>query len=719
VWSRGQDPIPIATALQSAFGDRVEGLPVETQDALLLVATLGPVRLEVAEQALRDAGLAVGALEPAERSGLLVEVGDRFEFRHPLVRAAVYSRASAGGRRRAHLRAAEALAGTAAPNALERRSWHLVAAGGAADEALARTLEDAATEELQRSGFAVASTLMERSAQLTALDERRAPRLFQAADCARLAGATDDAHRLLVRALEVAQDPRLRVAIEYYLARIELWRGSATTGRDGLLGLAALVEPFDAEVAGRMLSDAALASVEIGDFALAVETSAHAVRIAPATSTGPGTPPTTPLPVVAVHALALGLVGDTGTARALLGAQAAALDLVDAHVFSSSSSAGSSAEDQLALVAALAHLAIEDVERAGTLLERSVLQARQHDAMGVLPFRLGRLAWVQLWQGRWTAARASAAEADALATDTGWVAERPSSLAAMARVEAAMGLGVECRAHAAAAEQAAGVRGTRPYAMHARLALGLLALTLGEDAAALEHLEAVDRFAAETGLRDTPLLWWSGDLVEAYVRRHRVDDAARVLARLEAGADPAGRPVAGAVLARCRALVRPAEAEQHLAEALRLHGLAPMPFEQARTQLQLGLHLRRRRLRGEARAPLGSALETFERLGAAPWAERARVELGAAGVTLDARPTGLTALTPQEFQVAQHVALGQSNREVAAAMFLSVKTVEYHLANVFHKLGVRRRSQVALVVARGEPSPGPRGPGIRRSQGFR
>jgi DNA-binding CsgD family transcriptional regulator len=712
VWSRGQDPVPIASALESAFGERVGDLPRDTQEALLVIATLGPVPIEVAELALVDAGLPAESLEPAERAGLLVEVGDRFEFRHPLVRAAVHQRASARSRRRAHVLAAATLVRAAAPNALQRRSWHLVAAGGRADETLARALEDAATEELRCSRFAVASTLMERSAQLTTLDDLRAPRLFQAADSARLAGTTEDAHRLLLLALEATEDPRLTVAVQYYLARIEMWRGSAATGRDQLLELAALVEPFEAEVASRMLSDAALASVENGDFALAAETSAHALEVTapspPGQGPDTGTTPDAALPTVAVRALALGLVGDAATARALLEDHAAGLDLVDAHAFSSSSSsssASSSAQDQLALVAALAHLAVEDVERAGTLLERSVAQARAHDAVGLLPFRLGRLAWVQLWQGRWAAARSSAAEAVALAEDTGWVAERPSSLAAAARVEAAMGLAADCRAHAAAAEQAAAARGTRPYAMHARVALGLLALGLGDDAEAVEHLETVDRFAQETGLRDTPLLWWSGDLVEAYVRRHRLEDAARVVARLESQVDPAGRPVTAAVLARCRALVRPLEAEQHLVEALRLHGLAAMPFEHARTQLQLGLHLRRRRQRADARVPLRWALETFERLGAAPWAERARLELGASGVALDARPSGLSALTPQEFQVAQNVAHGLSNREVAAAMFLSVKTVEYHLGNVFDKLGVRRRSQVGLVLATGEPAP--------------
>lgn len=695
-WSRGLEPLPIASVLQEAFSDQVGDLPAETQYVLLLIAVLGAVPFDVVERAMTAARLRAEAVEPAERAGLVVEKDGRFEFCHPVMRAAVYQRASQRSRRQAHLLAAAALVDSSLPNALERRSWHLVAAGGGADEGVARTLESAATEELARSNYAVATKLMERSADLTTLETQLAPRLLRAADGARLAGAIDDAQRLLRRALSVSVDPETTVAVEYYLARIEMWRGSVAAGRDKLLDLAALVEGDNAEVAVRMLSDASLASIENGDFSLAAETSARAVGLAPS-------PPDTPLGTAAVRALALALVGEVGPARELLRAHASGFDAIHTLGPLRSSLPRSSTNDQLSLVAALAHLAIEEGDRAGVLLEHAVVQAREHDAIGVLPFRLGRLAWVQIWRGRWPAARASAAEAIVLADDTGWVAERPSSLAAMARLDAAMGLAEDCRRHAGEAEEAAVSRGARPYAAHARAALGLLALSLGDDASAVEELEAVEEFAEETGLVDTPLLWWSGDLIEAYVRRQRMADAARVLARLEACETSSDRPVVAAVIARSRSHLDPDNSERHLGEAIRLHELCEMPFEQARTQLLLGSRLRRRQLRGEAQRYLSSALTRFERLGATPWAERARIELAAAGVDLGERPVGLSALTPQEFQVAQNVARGMSNREIAAAMFLSVKTVEFHLGNVFHKLGVHRRSRLALLITQADP----------------
>jgi DNA-binding CsgD family transcriptional regulator len=192
----------------------------------------------------------------------------------------------------------------------------------------------------------------------------------------------------------------------------------------------------------------------------------------------------------------------------------------------------------------------------------------------------------------------------------------------------------------------------------------------------------------------------------AYVSQERFSDASRVLSRLGTGLDPSARPVAAAVLARSRALLEPENFERHMADALRWHAESRMPFERARTELRLGSHLRRHRQRVKARPYLDSALITFGRLDASPWRERTLVELEATGVHLGERRAELGRLTPQEFQVAQYVARGLSNREVATAMFLSVKTVEYHLGNTFNKLGVHRRSQLTMLLAQHDPGSG-------------
>jgi DNA-binding CsgD family transcriptional regulator len=159
-------------------------------------------------------------------------------------------------------------------------------------------------------------------------------------------------------------------------------------------------------------------------------------------------------------------------------------------------------------------------------------------------------------------------------------------------------------------------------------------------------------------------------------------------------------PTTAAVAARSRALLEPASFENHMTEALRLHSISDMPFERARTELMIGQHLRRHNQPTKARSLLTAALALFDRLGAPDWANRARSELQATGIRMpQPTPGGLTTLTPQELQVALAVARGHSNREVAGLLFLSTKTVEFHLRNVFQKLGINRRTRLATIVA--------------------
>jgi DNA-binding CsgD family transcriptional regulator len=279
----------------------------------------------------------------------------------------------------------------------------------------------------------------------------------------------------------------------------------------------------------------------------------------------------------------------------------------------------------------------------------------------------------------------------------------------LARVEAVTGRDEECREHARQAEIEARGSGSMSYVAYARAALGLLELSSGNDDAAIVALGFVADFAGSSGLGDAPFIWWSADLIEALARRGELARAADILAGLDETVARTGMPTAAAVAARSRSLLQPADSDRLLATALSWHDRCPMPFERARTELQVGIRLRRRRLRGEARDYLETALAGFERLGAPAWAERARRELEAAGFLTAPAKVGLSALTPQELQVALKVAGGATNLEVAAELFLSVKTVEFHLRNVFLKLGVKRRSQLAVLVAANAPhAVGPR-----------
>jgi DNA-binding CsgD family transcriptional regulator len=269
----------------------------------------------------------------------------------------------------------------------------------------------------------------------------------------------------------------------------------------------------------------------------------------------------------------------------------------------------------------------------------------------------------------------------------------------LAAAEALLGRAAEARTHATHALALAGAIMNVTFVGRANAALGLLELSLGHAGEAAAHLELVARAHARSDVVEPSLLEWMPDLVEAHIRSGRVDDAAALLEVFGRYADAAGRTWAQAVAARYRGLLAADDGTEHFEAALRLHDATPRWFERARTELCFGETLRRSGRRAAARPQLRAALETFERSGALPWADRARRELGATGESPAARaPNAVAQLTPQELQIALAVSEGRTNREVAEALFLSPKTIEYHLRNVFRKLDVRSRTELAHVM---------------------
>jgi DNA-binding CsgD family transcriptional regulator len=311
---------------------------------------------------------------------------------------------------------------------------------------------------------------------------------------------------------------------------------------------------------------------------------------------------------------------------------------------------------------------------------------------------------MDLRRGRWPSALADASEATGLARET---ANRPLlavALAIQAQVEAAMGRRDDARAHAREALRLAQLLGATVMNVYAHGALGLDALAAGEAELAAEHLDRAAHTARRLRMQ-RGIVQFGADRVEAHVRLGAVEEAHRAL---EEFADaPGGGRWALAALARCRGLVSDVGWEDHFENALAHHEHDGQPFEHARTQLAYGERLRRDRRRADAREQLTAALDTFDRLGATPWSERARMELRATGaataegdVTAEAQAAaGLAELTAHELQIARLVAYGMTNREVAAKLFLSPKTIEYHLSQIYRKLDLRGRAQLAKLMA--------------------
>jgi ATP/maltotriose-dependent transcriptional regulator MalT len=343
------------------------------------------------------------------------------------------------------------------------------------------------------------------------------------------------------------------------------------------------------------------------------------------------------------------------------------------------------------------HIPLGEFEQARD--ENAELCRRAQDAGALATLCSARLVFADaaFRLGDWEAADAAAEQTIQLAGDVGQRHMAGWALTIRTRILAAQGRAAESRAAAQAALQIAVSDQISTGLRFVHGALGFLELGLDRVDAAIGELETVERMTEGSGHEEPVIVPWIQDLVEAYARQGRDDDACRVLARLERQAASTASPVAGAAAARCRGLLDD-DFEPAVACALALDDQRPMPFERARTLLAFGRRLHRSCRRAEARERLRAALEAFEQLHADAWTRQAEAELRAAGARR--RPErDEHALTPQELRVAAAVQRGASNRDIAADLFLSPKTVEFHLRQIYRKLDVHSRTQLVAALA--------------------
>jgi DNA-binding CsgD family transcriptional regulator len=684
-----EEPLRPGTGVERAFRRALDALDDDARRALLVAATAHTGRLDVIEPALREAGVSAAHLAPAENARLIAVTDGEVDFRHPLLRSTAYHATSAAERRSAHA----ALAATA-PEGSPERAWHLAAGAVAPDEAVAAALEVAALDARGRGAHATAARDFGRAAQLTPDDEPRARRLLEAAVDATRSGEPDRAFALLGDAARLASDPLLAADVQRMTGHVEMRRGSPLVAYELLVAEAERVRSRDPRRAAGMFLEASVTHMMTGDMHALIATAERARALA--TSADP-----------AVELLATAVIGEAHLALGDLEGDAL-LTVCEPYLLEG---------DPLAIVeivgmAAHSSVWIEKFDRAQRIFDRLLAAARDASAVSALIYPLAARSHLDFRLGRWATARAQAAESVELAQDTGQQALLTHSLAALAHVEAAMGLQDECRGHVA--DGLALVSRFQADALGAYLhgALGLLELGLGrvrEAIAALEESQQIgDRLQTQPSVTMT-----TPDLAEAYARAGRRDDALALLDGFEEAGRRAGSRWTEAAAGRLRALLGPdAEVRPRFEAALAVHENLPMPFERARTLLCFGERLRRARQRADAREPLKEALETFERLGARGWAERTRTELRATGEQQARRAeTAAEQLTPHELQIAVLVSQGMTNREAAAALFLSPKTIEYHLGQIYRKLDVRGRAQLARLMAMELPE-GERDPSV-------
>jgi DNA-binding CsgD family transcriptional regulator len=679
-----EDPGELALTgrLLAAFSSQAARLPDATQILLLVAAAddAGEASL------LLRAGQALGAdatdLAPAERAGLIRQTGQSLAFRHPLIRAAIYQEAPLGQRLAVHRALADAIDGREGSDDAGRRAWHRAAGAAEPDEQIAAGLDRAAGQAAERGGYAAAAAASARAAELSTDPAARARRLTIAAEAAAESGDLTRARALADRAEPDAGDAMLRAGLLHVRALADFGEGSFRAAHRLLLAGADLLAGTSPVLAARILVQAFHTAWYIGEPELAdVAGRLTALRL----------DPEEPMQPVAGY-----LAATLGT---LFGWRAQPVPAL-AGVADRARRAGADTPLDLAQVCGAGLIAGQDAQtlEVGAAL---AAEARGQGRIGLLPTVLFFLAEGELFHGRHRDALATAAEAVRVANDSGqwhWVSQVSGLLAYLA---AAAGDEGRCRKLADDAMAAATAGNIAPGSAWAQWSLGLLDLGGGRVEAAAGRLTAL---AEGPAWHHVSVMRSAPDLVEAAVRIGEPARAAGAMQRFEEWAGRAGQPWIDALVLRCRALTSPdPEAGSLYTAALDAHQRDERPFERARTQVLYGEWLRRARRNTEARTQLRAALETFGRLGAEPWSDRAASELRAAGVTGPPRqgrhgPGALGNLTPQELQIVRLAAQGLSNRDIAAQLFLSPRTVGYHLYKAYPKLGVAARSELPALL---------------------
>lgn len=680
------DPVPAGPTLERAFAWRAERLSEDSRRALVVAAVALSDEVETIGAALQALGLQHDALEPGEDAGLISLTDGHVHFRHPLVRSAVYHAAAPSERRAAHRALAGALRERDDP---ERFAWHLAGAAISVDEDAAIALEQAADQARARSSYAAAAAALARAASLTADEDARPRRLFAAADAALSAGRSEEALTYLAEPLAQA-DPRLRAAALRLQGRIAYFNGRPKEAGAVLVEASELLEDIDRELAVEICTEACSARLGLADAEGMLASAERAEQLAAGLSNG--------------HLRDL-VTLTRGWVLCYVGRSDEGVPLLRQAV-----EAAEGAEiDPLGLMRISGALEWLDRSRdAYRYTLRDVGQAREDGAVGLLPYLLYQEAWHACRAGLLSEAFAAASEGLGLARELDLWLPRLQSLLILAAITARRGTEAEFLAYFDEVEaplEETGLVGYRVLLAHSQ---ALLAVSLSRHEDAIRELETVAKGLDEFGIHSRVMVPHS-ELAEVHARTGDEKAAEASFAAYESSREPQS-PVARATASRARGLLAPDDAfEEAFRETFALHEHSDDSWSLARTQLAFGERLRRAGRRLDARKQLRSALETFEDQGAEAWAERVRTELRASGETLRRRKSWeAEELTPQELQISLHVARGMTNREVGAALFLSHKTIEFHLGRVYRKLGMHSRAELISRFAREaaeEPTP--------------
>jgi len=661
------DPLPITEHLQRAFTGQIDRLEEATRNLLVIVAAEGTGELGTVMRAADLLDVPTTALAEAERAGLVVVTAGSVRFRHPLVRTAAYRGALFTQRRTVH----QALAGIVAGSDPHRWAWHLAAAAFGPDERAAAALERTAESSVQRDGQAAAVAAYERAAQLSEDGAAQSRRLSAGAVAAIEAGLFQRAEELCDAAARLTDEPVVLARLANARGRLEFEHGSPRVAARLMLdGAVKIAVEAPAEAAGMLV--------------MATYYAGHGVDL-PLAGQAVAILDTLDLP--ADHDFQPYMRQARGFYKIIAG------DVADPAMFFARRPTSVWEQTWTARVLTVAGHASAALEMSAAM----VAETRTTGLIGHLANALFHQACAQALLGRHQAAAESAEQALTIAADTGQGSVATYLRGLLAWLAALDGDDERCVAYADEAIRHADDHRAPPSAADATWALALLDLGRGRYESALSRME--NRWRSWP--YSTAWARSTADHVEAAIRAGKPGIAARLVGELEADIGKLLDPCGPSIVARCRALVSPAEeAEHHFRTALGPGACEDRPFERARTLLVYGEWLRREHRKTEARVQLRAALEVFRRTGAELWASRAQAELRATGdrsATRVPESRLVGRLTPQELQVVRLAATGATNRDIGAQMFLSPRTVAQHLYRAFPKLGITTRTELAAL----------------------
>jgi DNA-binding CsgD family transcriptional regulator len=663
---------PLSARLEQSFLGRVRSMPARTQRFLLLAAAEPAGDPALLMRAAELVGLGTEAAAPAEAVGL-IELAAQVRFHHPLVRSAIYRAAPLADRQVAHRALAQATDAHADP---DRRAWHCAQAAIGPDEDLAAELGRSAERAQARGGMAAAAAFLERAAALTPDRGRRAQRSLAAAQAKYLAGSPQAAMTLLESAAAAPMDEPEVAMAQRLRGRIALHVSRSGEGAPLLLDAAHRLESLDPGLARETHLEALHAAAVAGRLGVGMRDAATAARTAPA---APGRPRASD---VLLDGLAIRFTDGIRAGAPILKLSLAAL--LDGN--------GAYEENmRWPWLACRVAADVFDDEAWNLLASRYVQIARGAGALGVLPIALMHLALMRVFEGKLDTAAALVEEIDSIIDAT---ASRRISIPKL-MIAACMGDEARASKLIDEAQRDAIARGegfVLTFAEHAR---AILHNALGHYETSLANAQ---RASAQDELHAA--VWSLPELVEAAGRNGQPELAAEALERLRQRTQVAGTEWALGIEARCAALVSDdGLAEGLYREAIERLGRCRVALDLARAHLLYGEWLRRRRRRVDAREQLRIAHASFVEMGAEAFAQRACRELLATGETARKRTVETRdELTPHEARIARMARDGASNQEIATELFVSRKTVEYHMHKVFSKLGISAREQLDYVL---------------------